>query len=79
VLRVTVTETARALNVTAEDYIYRLIRTGALRAHKVGSKWDIDPLSVEERKTRVAMKRSSTSNVAAERAKRIAEAEGLFA
>lgn len=75
----TVAETARALNIGTEDLIYRYLRTGVLRGHKVNGKWEVDPVSVEERKRAVALKRSSRSNAAAERARRMAEAEALFA
>lgn len=75
----TVAETCRALNIETEDFVYRLIRVGALSARKVNGKWDVDPVSVETRKRRVAVKRSSRSNDEAERARRLAEAEALFA
>jgi hypothetical protein len=80
---VTVTEAARALNVNTPDYVYRLIRCGVLAARKVdgpnGPRWDIDPESVEQRKLRVALKASSKLNAQAERGRRMAEAEAMFA
>jgi excisionase family DNA binding protein len=76
---VTVAEAAKALNLASPDFVYRLIRTGGLQARKAGGVWVIDPLSIEERKRRVAAKRSSRSNIAAERGHRMAEAEELFA
>jgi hypothetical protein len=76
---VTVAETARELNIGTEDLIYRYLRCGVLRGRKVGRRWEVDPDSVAERKRRVELKRSSSSNTQAERARRIAEVEGLFA
>jgi excisionase family DNA binding protein len=75
---VTVAETAKAPNLASPDFVYRLIRAGGLHARKVGGTWHIDAESVEERKRRVALKRSSGSNLAAERERRMAEAEALF-
>lgn len=75
----TVAATARALNIETEDLIYRYLRTGVLRGHKVNGKWEVDADSVEQRKRRVALKRSSRANAAAERGRRMADAEALFA
>jgi excisionase family DNA binding protein len=78
VLTVTVEEVAKRLNVTDLNYITRLIRGGALVATKRGKRWDVDEGSVAAYVQRVASKRSSRSNFAAERAQRMAEAEALF-
>jgi hypothetical protein len=74
----TVTETARELNIATEDLIYRYLRCGVLRGRKVRGRWEVDADSVAERKRRVALKRSSSSNTQAERARRVAEVEGMF-
>jgi excisionase family DNA binding protein len=74
----TVTEATRALNLQTADVVYRLLRIGKLKGTKIGGTWDIDADSVEQRKRSVALKRSSRSNTQAERARRVAEAEGLF-
>jgi exopolyphosphatase/pppGpp-phosphohydrolase len=74
-----VTKAIRELNLESSDVVYRLLRSGVLRGRKVDGRWEIDADSVEERKRRVAFKRSSKSNAAAERAKRIAEVETMFA
>jgi excisionase family DNA binding protein len=71
-------DAARALNVEHVDYIYRLVRTGALRATKIGGRWDIDEASVQERKRRVAKKRSSRSHVATKREETRGRVEGMF-
>ncbi|MGZ8707471.1 MAG: hypothetical protein ACXW0R_08805 [Gaiellaceae bacterium] len=75
----TVAETARALSIETEDLIYRYLRTGVLRGRKVNGRWEIDAASVEERKRRVTLKRSSRSNLAAERERRREKARSLFA
>jgi excisionase family DNA binding protein len=72
-------EAARALNVEHVDYIYRLGRTGALRAVKDGSRWRIDAESVRQRAVTVARKRSSKSHVTTQRAEARARAEAMFA
>jgi hypothetical protein len=80
---VTVTEAARALNIDTEDFVYRLLRTGALKASKVHGRWDVDPASVEERRRRIERKRSSKSHreteAAEARSRRHAEAAARFA
>jgi hypothetical protein len=54
------------------------VRTGALRATKIGGRWDIDEASVQERKRRVAKKRSSRSHVATKREETRGRVEGMF-
>jgi hypothetical protein len=76
---VTVTETARELNIATEDLIYRYLRCGVLRGRKIRGRWEIDADSVAARKRAVALKRSSSSNAQTERARRVQEAEALFA
>jgi excisionase family DNA binding protein len=74
----TVEEAAKRLNVTDLNYVTRLIRGGAVAATKVGRRWDVDEGSVAAYVQRVSHKASSRSNAAAERARRMAEAEALF-
>lgn len=76
---VNVSETARALGVQEEDYIYRLCRTGALVATKDNGVWNIDPDSVELRRLRIAHKRSSTVHRAEARQTRRTEAAARYA
>jgi hypothetical protein len=75
----TIAETARALSVESEDYIYRLLRTGALAGRKVDGRWDVDEASVRARAQRVALKRSSKLSAAAERDRRREAARAAFA
>jgi hypothetical protein len=77
--KMTVDEATRALNLESPDFVYRLLRARVLKGRKVEGRWNIDPDSVAERKRRVAAKASSKSNAAAERARRMEEAEGIFA
>ena len=79
IVLVTVSEAARALGVEQEDYIYRLCRTGALVARKDNGVWNIDPVSVEQRRRRIAHKRSSAVNAEADRQRRRAEAAARYA
>jgi len=70
---------AKLLNIEQVDYVYRLCRSGALSGRKVNGRWVIDPASVDKRKRRVAVKRSSKSNAAAERDRRREAARAAFA
>lgn len=74
----TVEEAARELGLESPDVVYRLVRIGTLPAQKIGRRWDISPEAVAERKRRVAHKRSSRLHAAAERARRIEEAQTGF-
>jgi hypothetical protein len=76
---VTVTEAQRELCLDHPDVVYRLARAGVLKARKIGRVWDIDAASVQARKWAVQAKRSSKSNAAAERERKLAEARALFA
>jgi hypothetical protein len=60
----TVAETARRLNIGTIDLVYRLCRTGVLASKREeNNRLNIDPLSVEEYRTRVSAKRNSASFV----------------
>jgi excisionase family DNA binding protein len=74
----TVEQAARELGLDSPDVVYRLVRMGTIPARKVGRRWDISPEAVEDRKRKVAHKRSSRANAAAERDRRRAEAEAGF-
>ncbi len=74
----TVNEAARALNLNGPEVVYRLLRVGVLRGRKVNGVWDVDEASIEERIRRVGLKRSSRSNLAAERTRRREEARAVF-
>jgi excisionase family DNA binding protein len=76
---VTVNEATRALRLSDQDYVYRLLRSGALRGRRVGRCWVVDDDSVRERIRKLEHKRSSRSNAQAERTRRMVEAEAAFA
>jgi len=75
----TVTEAAKRLNLDGPDVVYRLLRLGRLNGEKVGKTWRIDAASVEDRRARVALKKSSKVNPEAERERRREEARAMFA
>ncbi len=75
----TTNEAARELGYSTTTYVERLIRAGTLSARKIGGRWHVDEASVAAYKSRVSLKRSSKSNAAGERARRMAEAEAMFA
>jgi excisionase family DNA binding protein len=53
------TEASRVLGLTTPDYLLRLIRSGAIRAERVGGRWQIEGRELELRIARTAGKRSS--------------------
>lgn len=75
----TVTEAAKRLNLEGPDVVYRLLRLGRLKGEKVGKVWRIDAVSIEERRRRIALKRSSKVNAEAERERRREAARAAFA
>lgn len=75
----TVSEAVQALNLNGPDMVYRMLRCGVLRGEKVGLVWKIDAASVEQRRHRVALKRSSKVNAEAERKARREAARAAFA
>ena len=75
----TVNEAVRELNLNGPEVVYRLLRAGVLRGERVGREWKIDAASVADRKSRVAVKRSSRSNARAERERAMEETEAMFA
>lgn len=55
------TEASRILGLTTPDYLLRLIRSGAIRAERVGGRWRIEGRDLALRLARTEKKRSSVN------------------
>ena len=73
------TEAAHVLGVSDVNYVYRLLRSGAIAGHREGAEWVVDDASVEQRRQRMAQAARSKANIAAERERRKAEIRERYA
>lgn len=75
---ITVAEARRLLNYRTDDYVLRLLRAGLIDGRKESNRWRVSRASVLAYKARVENKASSKSHAAAERARRMEEAQTGF-